>query len=240
MKTYLVFSIILITLCGLTKAEEVCQFGNPEKALNGLLSGRKCGCNTCGNKAHIIEGFPDSSFVDLAHRLQQEESNNKLPVYAKIIALKLQSNASDLDKKISDKLISVLAKKILLMKDNPPESYLIQSCLRNLKGVNHEGVRLLIKEYKNSSEEWTRGAAIKLEQSINDRNPNERKIRNNITRGVEKARSTRITPSLKKTKIIQEEIVEEKKSNLPWIITGVLLLGILALLFKSFKRKSSS
>ena len=31
----------------------------------------------------------------------------------------------------------------------------------------------------------------------------------------------------------------EKKSSLPWIIAGVLLVGILALLLKAFKGKST-
>gem|GEM_PF-3125043 len=37
-----------------------------------------------------------------------------------------------------------------------------------------------------------------------------------------------------------EETLEEKTSNLPWIIAGVLLLGILFLLLKVFKGKSAS
>lgn len=41
--------------------------------------------------------------------------------------------------------------------------------------------------------------------------------------------------------IYQSEKKEpEKKSSLPWIIAGLLLLGILALLFKTFKGKSTS
>lgn len=38
----------------------------------------------------------------------------------------------------------------------------------------------------------------------------------------------------------QEEATPEKKSSLPWIIAGVLLVGILALLFKVIKGKSTS
>ena len=38
----------------------------------------------------------------------------------------------------------------------------------------------------------------------------------------------------------EEEIVGPKKSSLPWIIAGVLLVGILLLLFKTFKGKSTS
>lgn len=44
----------------------------------------------------------------------------------------------------------------------------------------------------------------------------------------------------KKQEIEREEILEEKPSNLPWIIAGVLLVGILALLIKVFKGKSTS
>ena len=38
----------------------------------------------------------------------------------------------------------------------------------------------------------------------------------------------------------QEEIAELKKSSLPWIIAGVLLVGILFLVLKTFKSKSTS
>lgn len=38
----------------------------------------------------------------------------------------------------------------------------------------------------------------------------------------------------------QEVIAEPKKFNLPWIIAGVLLVGILVLLFKMFRGKSTS
>ena len=55
------------------------------------------------------------------------------------------------------------------------------------------------------------------------------------------AKPVRITSSKPKLEVGETKTTEsEKKSSLPWIITGVLLLGILALLFKSFKRKSSS
>ena len=46
--------------------------------------------------------------------------------------------------------------------------------------------------------------------------------------------------SRKKQEIEREEAVEEKPSNLPWIIAGVLLLGIFFLLLKVFKGKSAS
>lgn len=44
-----------------------------------------------------------------------------------------------------------------------------------------------------------------------------------------------------KSKVVAEKTPEsEKKSSLPWIIAGVLLLGILVLLLKTFKGKSTS
>lgn len=50
----------------------------------------------------------------------------------------------------------------------------------------------------------------------------------------------RSSQSRKKQELESDEAVEEKLSNLPWIIAGVLLVGILALLFKTFKGKSAS
>ena len=50
----------------------------------------------------------------------------------------------------------------------------------------------------------------------------------------------RSSQSRKKQEVEREETVEVKSSNLPWIIAGVLLVGILALLFKTFKGKSTS
>lgn len=38
----------------------------------------------------------------------------------------------------------------------------------------------------------------------------------------------------------QEDATEPKKPSLPWIISGIVLLGILVLLFKTFKGKSTS
>lgn len=50
----------------------------------------------------------------------------------------------------------------------------------------------------------------------------------------------RTSQSRKRQEIESEEAVEEKPSKFPWIIAGVLLLGILLLLFKTFKGKSTS
>lgn len=52
--------------------------------------------------------------------------------------------------------------------------------------------------------------------------------------------SRKIEPSLSPQVVAEKTIEPEKKSSLPWIIAGVLLVGILALLLKIFKGKSTS
>ena len=55
------------------------------------------------------------------------------------------------------------------------------------------------------------------------------------------AKPIRITSSNSKPEVVETKTTEsEKKSSLPWIIAGVLLLGILLLLLKIFKSKSTS
>ena len=47
-------------------------------------------------------------------------------------------------------------------------------------------------------------------------------------------------PEVEKKPSVNEETKSEEKSSLPWIIAGVLLVGILVLLFKTFKGKPTS
>ena len=67
------------------------------------------------------------------------------------------------------------------------------------------------------------------------------KVKRNIEREVENKRDSSRNPSSfqkgDKPEVINS--LSSKKLDLPWIVTGILLLGILALLFKKFKNKSA-
>ena len=79
-----------------------------------------------------------------------------------------------------------------------------------------------IKNYETSSDRYLRAAAKKalIKQSNRE--------------------DVRLSQLREEQQIVDKEAVEEKRSSLPWIVAGVLLVGILALLFKAFKGESTS
>ena len=109
----------------------------------------------------------------------------------------------------------------------------------------HQDDIAVVRKIKSSSDEneikallgdFTQAKALKLLGNIEPRKEKVNSIDQNVrdeSAANKRALSSKLEPH-------QEEAAPEKKSSFPWIISGVLLSGILALLLKTYKDKSAS
>jgi len=150
---------------------------------------------------------------------------------------KLSQFKDELDNSYVQKFTELLLKKSKEFPEGLHGHYLA------ITSFDSRAAELLLPEMLKSDDPFIRMVA---EKKVSDKRqlPNSSNRTNRIK--IEKGD----LPSVPKTNIkikgkeqsqpVQKKSKSEKKSSLPWIVAGVLLVGILLLLFKVFKGKSTS
>lgn len=201
-------------------------------SLTTLLSGRK---NPGDQEAIAKLGI--SSIDILMDRLAAEQDANKLPIYARLIGIKYRQFADQLTPSKKTEILTELCAKIQGIKDEGPSSYLIQSCLKNLEGINHPTVKQMTEVFLLSPVEWTKSAAESLNRSLV-------KMPENKESAVSEPPATRVSheraqsPKSQVTEPTASTSSEGPASSTPWGLIGLLIAAALGLLVFLIKRRS--
>lgn len=115
----------------------------------------------------VIASLGINSIDSLMLRLRDESHQNSLPRYSYLIGVKYRQFSEKLTPEKRSQILIPLCSKIKAIKDEGTSSYLIQSSIGSLHGIDHPALRELVELYIQSDIDSTREAARSLKGSFN-------------------------------------------------------------------------